>query len=179
MENTDLINLINSCSRCSGLIVDKPCIKHGVYHRFMPPNPLILVVSESPPPGFKQDYLYNLEHRDNLRLALSKALNISERRVVEYLQSHHILWSTAIKCRPVSKDHLKKMRINCLRVLKVELKNIKPAITVALGKTAQSSFRDLGVKFDYSGYHPLYYMRMNNLGKLKTILEEATLRIKD
>lgn len=172
-----LVNLIKNCSKCDKLVIDKPCIRYKVYREYMPPRPIILVVSESPPPGMKRDYLYNVNHKDRLRLALAKTFNVEEAEVLEYLRDKHILWSTAIKCRPRSKDYIKSLRVSCLPILRAELELIQPAVAVTLGITAISSFKDLGIKPHYIGYHPLYYMRTNRLNELRTILNAAISKI--
>lgn len=169
----ELVDLIERCEKCSGLFIDKPCIKHGVYCRFMPSRPLVLVVSESPPYGRKEDYLYNLNHRDNLRKALAEVLNVDEKAVIDYLVSNHILWTTAIKCRPKEKSYLERMRRNCLDVLRFEVSVLKPEVIVALGRTAIKSFKDIGVQPTLTGLHPLYYKRIRRLDELKRIFEKV------
>ncbi|MEM0380698.1 MAG: uracil-DNA glycosylase family protein [Desulfurococcaceae archaeon] len=175
----DLSMKIKKCNLCRGLYVDKPCIIHRIYDKYLPSKPLVFVVSESPPPGFKQDYLYNNFRKDNLRIVLSRIFNIDERDVIEYLVKKHVFWSTAVKCRPLYSDRNKKnkyveiMRRNCREILSYEINVLKPEITVALGNVALKSFREIGLKPDFQAYHPLYYRRIGDLDKLKRLFNEV------
>lgn len=168
----ELINEINLCSKCGGLVIDKPCLIHSIYRKYIPNKPLILAISESPPPGHKKDYLYNTEQRDRLREALAEAIGINEKEVIKFLYSKHIFWTTAVKCRPVSKETLEDLRRNCRSILELEIATLQPDVIVALGRTAQRSLSELNIKPDLSCYHPLYYSRRKNLNELRGKLEE-------
>lgn len=162
--------LVGGCAVCGGLSLGKPCLDHGIYTRYMPEGPLVLVVSESPPPGRKESYLYNTNVRDNLRVAIAKALSVNEAEVPELLKRRGILWSTAVKCRPVRKEYLEVMRRNCVPLLRAELELLRPVATVALGRTARASFKSLGIRPDLEDNHPLYYTRRGDTASLRTLL---------
>ncbi len=138
----------------------------------MPKELNLLIVSESPPPGKKPDYLYNLGSRDRLRALLSKVLEVPEERVPEFLRSKGILWTVAVKCRPKRKEDLKKMEKNCLEVLRLEIEVLRPKKILALGKVAERMIRKIDppipVFFDR---HPLYMARFEKEG-LKRLKEE-------
>lgn len=154
-----LIKLIEDCNKCE--IVDKPFVKYRVYEKYLPNKVETLVISESPPPGFKNDFIYNIEHFDRLRQVLSKIFNISEREIVEFLKSNGIFWTTAIKCRPKRKKNLEMMRRNCLEVLRSEIECLNPSKIIVLGKIAWKSINDLKIEnvSILRHYHPLYLAR--------------------
>ncbi|MEM0355148.1 MAG: uracil-DNA glycosylase family protein [Desulfurococcaceae archaeon] len=186
-EIEKLIREISECSRCGRFVIDKPCLIHDIYRKFMPPKPRALVISESPPPGPKKDYLYNIGEYDRLRQALAKTFEIPENEVINYLYNKHVFWTTAIKCRPISEKQLEAMgikinfrekfletlRINCRKLLDLEIKIIKPNVIVALGTKAKKSLIELNLKPHLSCYHPLYYSRRGELNKLRSILEKS------
>lgn len=175
----EIVNRIERCDRCRGVYVDKPCIIHNIYARYMPSKPLTLVVSESPPPGFKHDYLYNISNRDRLRNVLARVFNIDSSDVIGYLFNKHVFWSTAVKCRPLSKKYIEVMRRNCREILGLEINVLKPGILVALGKIASKSFSELSLKPDFEAHHPLYYSRRGELYKLRIVFEEVFNVFKD
>lgn len=167
--------VISKCSKC--LVVDKPPCVFKIYERYLPKELITLVVSESPPPGRKQDYIYNLESRDRLRRVLGEVLGIDEGEVINYLMNHGIFWSTAVKCRPISKSYLRGMRRNCVYVLTEEIKRLRPKRIVALGRYAWESVDEALTKLNLrinvvKHYHPLYLRRFMKwkLLKLRSIL---------
>ncbi len=152
---------VSSCRTC--LFVDKPFIKYGVYRERVPVETRVLVVSESPPPGYKEDYLYNIGCRDRLRIVLAKALGVREDEVLSYLYDNGIFWTTAVKCRPESKRNLEFMRKNCVRMLKLEIEVLKPKVILCLGEVAWRSISELINVIDagviVKWHHPLYIAR--------------------
>ncbi len=159
-------------------VVDKPPCIFRIYERYLPKDLRTLVVSESPPPGRKRDYIYNLSSRDRLRRVLSKVFGVNESEVINYLMSNGVFWSTAIKCRPLSKSHLKFMRSNCVYVLTEEIRVLKPRRIVALGRYAWESVNEALVKAGVPNvdvvkhYHPLYLSRFlrSELPRLKYLI---------
>jgi len=164
--------MIRECKKCR--VTGKPFIEHRVYKQFLPSRVRVLVVSESPPPGAKEDYLYNLACRDRLRVALGKAFNVNEKKVPATLMEKRVFWTTAVKCRPPSRKHIEAMRRNCLSILEKEIRELRPQKIVALGTTAWRSISELGIKEIpvVRGYHPLYTIRFRRqeLSKLKDLI---------
>ena len=156
-----LIELISNCNRCK--YIDKPYVKYRVYDRYLPDRVRVLVISESPPPGFKDSYLYNTNARDRLRRLLSKLMDVSEDEVLNELYSHGVFWTTAVKCRPYSRRYINVMRRNCISILRFEVKILKPEIIIALGKVADKSINDIIDALSYCRvmkfHHPLYISR--------------------
>ncbi len=150
---------IKNCKKC--VVVDKPPSIFRIYERYVPKPLKTLVISESPPPGRKKNYIYNLGEGDRLRRVLAKVFEVPEENVIDFLMRQGIFWSTAIKCRPISKSKLEEMRRKCVEVLKLELSILKPRRVVALGKVAIKSISEVplaGIKvIEY--YHPLYVVR--------------------
>ena len=173
IDNAELIhNIIQNCRKCS--YIDKPPCKYKIYHRYLPKQLHTLVISESPPPGRKNDYIYNLNRSDRLRNTLAKAFGVKQDEVIETLIKHNIFWTTAIKCRPWSKRGLEYMRRNCISILQHEIELLKPKKIIALGRTAWKSISELnitGIKIQRY-YHPLYVIRFrrNELFILKNII---------
>ncbi len=152
--------------------MDKPPVKYKIYEEFLPSEVSLLVISESPPPGEKPDYLYNLGHPDRLRSLLSKVLGVPEKEVPAFLKSRGIFWTVAVKCRPRSKRDLKEMERNCLEVLREEIYALKPRRILALGKVAERGIRKIEPEFPVSfDRHPLYMARFEREG-LKRIKRE-------
>ena len=170
MVTRSIHDLIASCRKCE--FVDKPFCTQRVYERFLPKRLRVLVVSESPPPGQKPDYLYNLSHPDRLRRVLAKTFGTQEAQLTSFLVKHGIFWTTAVKCRPPSKKEVEAMRKNCLEVLRLELEKLKPKRVVALGKVALNSLGELGVTPAGKHHHPLYLARFRRreLGILKDLI---------
>ncbi len=162
MENTNravkIIKEIENCHKCH--IVDKPYIIYGPYVKYLPNQVKILVVSESPPPGYKNDFIYNVSCRDRLRNVLSYIFNVPENVVPEYLKRNNIFWTTAIKCRPVSKSYLEDMRKKCVIILRREIELLRPSVIIALGKIAWKSIDEISPQVPVlRDYHPLYVWR--------------------
>ena len=168
----DIEKVILQCSKCR--VVDKPPCIFKVYRKYLPNNLRTLIVSESPPPGLKSDYLYNLSHGDRLRNILAKVFKVNEKEVVNILTKKGIFWTTAIKCRPYSRRELEFMRRNCREILLYEIKSLNPKKIVALGTIAWKTLDELNIQDIqvYKYYHPLYLARFNkqNLETLKRII---------
>lgn len=176
----ELINMIKNCDLCSGMYIDKPCLTHNIYHKFMPSRLAALVVSESPPPGNKKDYLYNIFNRDNLRDVLAKILGLNNSEVVYYLVSKRIFWTTAVKCRPRDKNSIEAMRKNCVNILRFEINTLNPSLIVAFGKTAQKSIREIRPRAEvFETNHPLYYKYCQKLSELKYFFEKLIKTIEE
>ncbi len=173
MNPVEVQEAIMRCRRCS--YIDKPPCRFRIYENYVPPVVRVLVVSESPPPGRKDDYIYNTSRRDRLRSALAKAFQVPENQVIGVLLEHGVFWSTAVKCRPLSKSVLEEMRRNCLEILTVEVETLRPERIVALGTMAWKSVEDLGLEERLRvdrHYHPLYLARFqrHRLGELKQLI---------
>ena len=165
--------LIKNCKKCS--YVDKPPCIFKIYEKFLPKRLKTLVISESPPPGAKRDYLYNLENNDRLRKVLAKAFGCKEKDVVKLLIKNNVFWTTAIKCRPLSFKNLEEMRKNCLEILKKEIEILKPKRIVVLGKrVGWKSIKELSIKNIEikKEFHPLYLARFKKerIKKLKDLV---------
>ncbi len=163
---------IEQCDECT--IIDKPYVKYGPYMKYLPATTTILVVSESPPPGKKQDFIYNIDSRDRLREVLSHIFHVNEKEIPQYLRSKMIFWSTAVKCRPISKAYIEEMRKKCVKILRKEIEILSPKIIIALGKVAWKSIdeirpRELTI---LKHYHPLYIWRFqrHRINELRNLL---------
>ena len=133
--------LIASCGRCH--IVDKPFVKHKVYS-WLPSRVEVLAVGESPPPGRKDNVFYNLKLFDRLRLSIKLILNMEDDgNVLRRLKKSSTFLTAAVKCRPQSLKDLQTMRRNCVYMLREELKLLRPARIVAMGRTASASIAEI------------------------------------
>jgi len=169
MDRCKIQDKIAGCRLCS--FIDKPPCIHRIYERFLPSKVRVLVVSESPPPGRKPDYLYNLGHSDRLRSVLAIVFQVEQSQVVNELVNKGIFWTTAVKCRPPSKRCIEEMRRNCTWILEEEIRELRPVKIVALGKTAWESLAEIKVEKAVieKDYHPLYIARFKRerLGNLR------------
>jgi len=152
---------VAECRTCR--YVDKPFIEHYVYHRYSEVR--VLIVSESPPPGAKKDFLYNLGHSDRLRKTLSKFFGIDEGKLLETLFRKGVLWDMAARCRPPSKRDVYAMARRCSYVTKLVVEEYKPFRIVALGRVAGEQLRSVLKSCSYVprevvyDHHPLYVVR--------------------
>ena len=163
---------IKRCRKCN--YVDKPPVKYRIYEEFLPEEVELLVISESPPPGEKPDYLYNLQNRDRLRTLLSKVLGVSQEEVPKFLKERGIFWTVAVKCRPQSKKELREMGKNCVEVLREEINELRPNRILALGKLAEKAILEIRPKVEVNfDRHPLYMARfeLEGLKRLKKYLK--------
>lgn len=171
MDPSSIREAVESCRKC--VVIDKPPCIYRVYEKFLPTSIETLVVSESPPPGRKEDYIYNLGSRDRLRSVLAYILGVREDSVPEKLLNHKIFWTTAVKCRPISKSMIESMRRNCVPILELEVVSLSPKRILALGTVAWKSIEELEVKVPVEKfYHPLYLARFRRgeFWKLKKLL---------
>ncbi len=151
-------DLIERCEECR--VVDKPYVKFEVYRKYLPDRVKILIISESPPPGDKEDFIYNLNRKDRLRSTLSQIFNIDDNLIPSLLKKLRIFWTTAVKCRPIDKSYIERMRRKCLKILKIEIDVLNPEYLIALGKVAWRSVEELNVGIPVvKHYHPLYLRR--------------------
>lgn len=160
--------VICSCKKC--VVVDKPPCIYRIYDEYLPGKVRVLVVSESPPPGFKSDYIYNVSRRDRLRQVLAVVFGVPQDRVTDLLVENGVFWSTAVKCRPVSKGYIESMRRNCVDILDLEIKHLTPKKILALGVVAWKSIEELNVEGIpiVKHYHPLYLARFDR-GRLPVL----------
>ncbi len=152
------------CDRCGDFVVGRPACRNKIYERYVPKELKVLVVSESPPPGPKPNYLYNLRSKDRLRRVLGEAFGIPQEEVVDYLMRRGVFWSTAIKCRPSNRSSLVYMWRNCAEILAEEIKLLNPPKIVVLGKyawkTVNRALNKIGVSVKLvRDHHPLYMIR--------------------
>ena len=138
----ELAELIERCAKCD--FVDKPFIRYRVYERWLPERVDVLVVVESPPPGEKEDFFYNLSKSDRLRrnLKLLLGLEITDEDLLAWLKERGVFITDAIKCRPV-KRALRDVRLrvrmclSCLYILEREVELLRPRRVIVMGETAQ------------------------------------------
>ncbi len=155
---------IANCSSCNDLVSSKPFIEYKVYENYAPSELRVLIVSESPPPGNTQSFLYNTSSFDRLRRLLSRIFGVPENKVLDWLKSRNCFWSMAIKCRPKDKRYVRRMWLNCLPILRLEI-SARPQVVIALGRIAQRAVKTALANSDYEGitihenYHPLYVQR--------------------
>ena len=133
--------LIASCKRC--VVVDKPFLKYEAYS-WLPQKTKILAVGESPPPREKNSVFYNLNLFDRLRLSMKLILDIDkDLEVLKKLKKSSVFFTAAVKCRPVNQKKIQVMRVNCLPILREEIRLLKPKKIVAMGKTASTSITEI------------------------------------
>lgn len=170
---------LSICSRCR--IVDRPFIKYEVYERWLPDHVNVMLIAESPPPGFKDSFFYNLGGGDRLRsnLRLILGLSLSDGELLKWLKGSKVFITSAIKCRPPrgAKQYrdetiLKEMARRCSSLLKMEVEALRPAHVVALGRVAALSASYAGVKIESAFPHPNYLVRFNRglMPRVKEVL---------
>ncbi len=124
-----------------------------------------LIISESPPPGTKKDFLYNLSAKDRLRRVLSKYLGIDETELIAKLVENGVLWDMAVRCRPRDKHSINAMSKNCSYITRIVLDLLRPDILILLGRVAQQQFKSIEQNLSYRPHtivfekHPLYVIR--------------------
>ncbi|MCD6409396.1 MAG: uracil-DNA glycosylase family protein [Candidatus Verstraetearchaeota archaeon] len=186
---------ISSCTKCT--CIDKPYVKHQAYSIWLPRKVEVLAIGESPPPGHKESFFYNLGCFDRLRQALKYAFKIdSDEQLLQELRDLGVFITAAVKCRPLSKKHIPAMRANCVKILQQEVEVLKPSRIVAMGSTALTSTAELyGLKMPdtvvgiykladspleiYVLPHPLYLFRFRRelLHQLKLLLSKEEVRV--
>ena len=138
-KTSEIVSLIEACSLCS--YIDKPFLKFKVYIDWLPKNINTLVITESPPPGIKNNFFYNPSKWDFMRRVFKEILDMLNLNDLDFLKKFRDLGfftTNAIKCRPVGKGKriIERMRRNCIDKLAFELSVLKPRKIVAMGKTA-------------------------------------------
>ena len=176
--------IVAECRECP--YIDKPYIEHHVFELYAPQQLGVLVISESPPPGRKPDFLYNLEHSDRLRRLLAKAFSVPEQEVPRWLSSRGAFWAMAAMCRPPSKGLVKHMASRCRRVLAEIIELAKPRCIAVLGRVAEESYRAISSGLRYRparvlvDRHPLYVARFERhrldsyLKALRDLIDECS-----
>jgi len=165
---------IKNCRACS--FVDKPFVTYGAYRKWLPEKVRVLAVGESPPPGRKRCFFYNLAQFDRLRLSMRLITGKREEELLRWLKRRGIFITAAVKCRPPKPSDITSMRKKCERWLRMEIELLRPERIVAMGRTAvrslctvlglrePDSVRDL-VEVEKRGYriafgpHPNYVFR--------------------
>ena len=158
---------IRACGKCE--VLGKPFVEHAVYRLWLPREVRLLLVAESPPPGQKEDFFYNLDRPDRLRRNLRAilGLELGDAGLLEWLREHGIFLTGAVKCRPRRPERgyrderlLKRMALNCSDVLALELELLKPERVLALGRVARTLIEHLrpDVPVDFFP-HPNYIVR--------------------
>ena len=136
-----LQELVKRCTACD--FIDKPFLKYKVYDRWLPDITKLLIVVESPPPGRKETFFYNLDRWDRLRSNLSKILGIGNGGIelLIWLKERGAFLTDAIKCRPPSKAQIPRMYRLCSRILAKEIETLHPQALLLMGTTAKRTLR--------------------------------------
>ena len=161
-----LEELVASCRRCPH--VGKPFVEHQVYRLWLPEEIKLLIVTESPPPGQKEDFFYNLSKPDAMRRNFMVILGLegmSDTEVPRWFKGRGAFITNAIKCRPIRPEGryrdprlLTEMTLNCTHVLELEVELLRPKKIIAMGTYAQLSVSRLGLPHEKL-YHPNYLAR--------------------
>lgn len=153
---------IKECKLCN--FIDKPFLIFDVYKKMLPEKTKILIVVESPPPGKKEDFFYNLQKFDRLRRNFEIIFRTKD--IISFLKKKGIFVTNAIKCRPLrgkksyrDEKILFEMAENCSKFLKEEIGILKPEHIIAMGKIAKFSLSLIKMKPDYIFPHPNYLVR--------------------
>ena len=163
---SELLEALAACDRCPAL--GRPFLEHDVYGRWLPERVRLLLITESPPPGRKPDFFYNLARPDRLRRNMRSILGlvIPEREVPGWLKEHGIFLTNAIKCRPPAgrqsyRDErlLRQMALSCSRLLALEIAVLRPERVMALGRIARLAAEACGLELHASFPHPNYVVR--------------------
>lgn len=164
-----LEEIVENCDLCN--VVNKPYIQCKVYTYWLPSITEKLVITESPPPGIKENFFYNLNRNDRLRSILKKLLRLEEMsdlKFLQFLKDNRIFLTNSVKCRPYSKRDLEDMRRRCIYVLTREIKLMKPQIIIAMGKSAIKSLNQiLNMKFRLENNE---YFRVYNINDYKIVI---------
>jgi len=177
----EFLGELRACSRCP--FIDKPFLLHDVYGSWVPDEVELLLITESPPPGPKPDFFYNLGRPDRLRRNLKAilGLGVPERYVPAWLKDHGAFLTNAVKCRPVrpggkprDEGLLRRMALNCSPILAHELGVLRPKKVLVLGRIAQLSSEALGLR-PYAVFpHPNFVVRFRR--DLIPIMREAIMK---
>jgi len=139
-----LSELIRNCNRCK--VIDKPFIIYEVYEKWLPSKVRLLIIGESPPPSKKTSFFYNLSEFDRLRLSFKYILgnkSWKDEHLLSALKNSGVFVTSAVKCRPPSREAIPIMRYNCVDVLEEEVKVLNPKTILAMGKCAAKSISEI------------------------------------
>jgi len=166
MSLDEFLGKLRTCSKCP--FIDKPFLIHDVHRSWAPGDLKLLLITESPPPGHKPDFFYNLGKPDRLRrnLKVILGLEVAESQVPVWLKEHDVFLTNAVKCRPIrpggrARDErlLRRMALNCSEILAHELGVLRPRRILVLGNIARLSSEILGLK-PYAVFpHPNFVVR--------------------
>jgi len=171
-----LTKLIEKCTSCR--VIDKPFVKYEVYYRWLPHKVHTLVIVESPPPGYKDDFLYNLDRKDRLRRNLKRILGLnfeSDDELLRWLKARGIFITDTVKCRPFNKREIKSMMLECYPILREEISILGSKRVIVLGRVAEEAIERIKLGKDIEVEmlpHPNYIMRFrrNLIKKLREVL---------
>jgi len=161
-----LVEAIAKCSRCA--FIDKPFLLHDVYGTWVPRKVKLLLVAESPPPGPKEDFFYNLAVPDRLRRNMRAilGLTIGEREVPAWLRGAGAFLTCAVKCRPLQggtcyRDErtIRVMALRCAGILRLELSALRPEKVIIMGKVAEAAANMIGLEPYAKFPHPNFIIR--------------------
>ncbi len=166
MSLGELLEALEACRKCD--FIDKPFLVHGAYEWWLPGEVKLLLIAESPPPGQKPDFFYNLGAPDRLRRNLKAilGLEVPDTEVPRWLRESGIFLTSAVKCRPIrpggwARDErlLRQMALNCTAILDLELRALRPKKVVVMGKVAELASGTLGLRPYRTFPHPNYIVR--------------------
>lgn len=165
-KKNELKKLLQVCSYCK--MVDRPFVDYHVYDDWLPEQVNLLFITESPPPGQKSNFFYNLDKKDRLRMNLKNilGLNINEHEIPKWFKDVGFFLTSAIKCRPPrgarsyrDEQLLKKMAKCCTYLLAKEVNFLRPKHIIAWGKIAQISAALIKLKVNHIFPHPNHIVR--------------------
>jgi len=165
-ELKQLVRAIGDCSRCP--FVDKPFLLYRVYEQWVPKKVKLLLVAESPPPGPKGDFFYNLALPDRLRRNMRAILGlpVGEKEVPIWLKRAGAFLTCAVKCRPLQggagyRDErtIRLMALRCARTLALEIKALRPEKVLLMGRVAELAANVLGLEAYAVFPHPNFIIR--------------------
>ena len=162
----ELLAALRSCGRCR--VLGRPFLAHRVYELWLPSRVELLLITESPPPGRKADFFYNLSRPDRLRRNMRAilGLEVPEREVPAWLREHGVFLTNAVKCRPPAGERgyrderlLRQMALRCARHLALEVAILRPKHVMALGRIAGLAAEACGLELYAAFPHPNYVVR--------------------
>ncbi len=162
----ELLAALRSCERCR--VLGRPFLAHRVYELWLPSQVELLLITESPPPGRKADFFYNLSKPDRLRrnMRVILGLEVPEREVPAWLREHGIFLTNAVKCRPPAGERgyrdeklLRQMALRCAHHLALEVAILRPKHVMALGQIAGLAAEACGLELYATFPHPNYVVR--------------------
>ncbi|RLE48661.1 MAG: hypothetical protein DRJ33_08810 [Candidatus Methanomethylicota archaeon] len=130
---------ISKCALCE--YIDKPFVKHHVYHKWLPREVKVLAIGESPPPSKKESFFYNLRLFDRLRLSMRTILEFegSGDDLLRTLRKRGVFITAAVKCRPLDRKRVADMCKACTHILEKEIALLRPSRVIAMGNTASQA----------------------------------------